>query len=1238
MVAGSSSVRFWAVSSSLFVPGMMLLICGELARASVDDPLLLDAVPSGYTLYAYDDCGILPRQPHVLMQDSYCWTFNTSDTDAELKSRSAVFSYKSVNLQYDDLNPALSYVLVLTYASDHVYKRVQSLWAGDVPLHGPTELPKAQAIRRIVRVPGEVTRSGKLDLQLRIHGEVNATVSIVELWADGPPPRQSLYVSSVSGMIGDLSGQILDLAFDPVVGAEVELRLLHGDRPLAVTKSEIDGWFKFARSTFSDQAAAELEVRATLSGRQASQIVPVEQLSFTPVRYVPVPSLVGGLDVSQQLLDGNWRLDPHWADDLRSRPLDAGEWKEFRVPGQWRQQGHDIAADQEVAVACQFEVPADWAGQRVFLHFDAIHGGTDYWLNGSHLGRSENLYTPVQWDITTLMRPGATNRLDLKMKVDTVSERLSYSSGYAFHCLGGIDRSVRIFAVPAVHVENLKLTAALDARYEHGELTASVVLRNSAQATPDDLQLVLALTGPDGTSQLQAQKQIRIADLPSTGSAFGIALNVPSPLKWNAEQPHLYRAAIELRAGSQVLERVERQVGFRTIEVRGRSLCVNGVPVKLAGACRHETDPLTGRADTMRHAEEDITLLKEANLNYVRTSHYPPTEELVAAADKIGMYLEVEAPFCWVAPQDDLEPLREVLNPTSAMVDYYHTHPSIVIWSLANESHFNRFFELSNELVKQLDPTRPTTFNNPDPRQVCDIVNLHYPPMPYDELAKDDPRPLLLGEYYFPVCHEQTDVQINPGLREFFGMGQSDPQSTWGRQCAESFTKPFLKPCAPPGTWSHIAHSDRVLGGAIWAALDEAFYFPDGTHAGYAWHHGYWGILDVWRRPKPEWWLTKQVFSPVWFPVREVEFAAGQTSVVIPVENRYSFTNLGQVAFQWQVGDARGEVKADVPPLSEGTLEITLPGGVSSGAPLRLDATAANGRLITSAVIQLGPRTPHAVPAPSAGPPRVTRTGAKVQLEGRGYSLMFDTRHGEFAAQDPKHTAPVIRFPRPHLTRYDFGDLAGPHGKPYAVFPDETTRVVDKVEVIAHPECVELRVEEHYQLFEGVMRWLIDRDGVGRVTYDYTYHGEPLDTREAGVRVELQRSCDQFAWRRWSEWGVFPEDSISRTQGVAAALRDPRLGEDPGHVKPSWPWSQDQTALGTADFRSVKFHVYEASLTAPGGAGLRVQANADRHVRCCLAADAVLLHALTRCDLGQVTIQDGDKLSGDCCLEILASH
>jgi len=143
----------------------------------------IDAVPSGYNLYAFDDCGIPDRQPHVDMSDAYNFTFALSDTDEpDLKSRSAVFSYKELRINYNDLDPKRSYVLVMTYATDHVYKRIQSLWADGIELHGPMPLPTAKAIRAIVKVPAEVTQDGKMALVIKIHGEVNATASIIELW------------------------------------------------------------------------------------------------------------------------------------------------------------------------------------------------------------------------------------------------------------------------------------------------------------------------------------------------------------------------------------------------------------------------------------------------------------------------------------------------------------------------------------------------------------------------------------------------------------------------------------------------------------------------------------------------------------------------------------------------------------------------------------------------------------------------------------------------------------------------------------------------------------------------------------------------------------------------------------------------------------------------------------------------------------------------------------------------
>src|ERR1039458_9494895 len=146
----------------------------------------LPAIPEGYSLQEYDDCGVEGRQPHVVMKDCYLWTFATSDTDAGPKERSAVFSYKGVQAVYEHLDPDASYVLALTYASDHVYHRVQSLEANGLVLHGPYALPKAKATRVIVKVPSEATRDGKMILTWKLHGEANVTVSIIELWADAP--------------------------------------------------------------------------------------------------------------------------------------------------------------------------------------------------------------------------------------------------------------------------------------------------------------------------------------------------------------------------------------------------------------------------------------------------------------------------------------------------------------------------------------------------------------------------------------------------------------------------------------------------------------------------------------------------------------------------------------------------------------------------------------------------------------------------------------------------------------------------------------------------------------------------------------------------------------------------------------------------------------------------------------------------------------------------------------------
>jgi hypothetical protein len=182
---------------------------------------------------------------------------------------------------------------------------------------------------------------------------------------------------------------------------------------------------------------------------------------------------------------------------------------------------------------------------------------------------------------------------------------------------------------------------------------------------------------------------------------------------------------------------------------------------------------------------------------------------------------------------------------------------------------------------------------------------------------------------------------------------------------------------------------------------------------------------------------------------------------------------------------------------------------------------------------------------------------------------------------------------------------------------------------------LEVTVRDHYRDFAGTVRWLIDNEGVGKVSYAYTYSGPDLDTREIGLKALLRPAYDEVKWQRWSEWGVFPTDSISRTEGSARAHRDKKWPAQPANVRPSWPWSLDQTELGTADFRAIKFNIYHAALVAPDGSGLRVDANADVHFRACLATNAVEMHLLSQCPLAQVVLKNGAHLAGDysVCLQ-----
>ncbi len=329
-----------------------------------------------------------------------------------------------------------------------------------------------------------------------------------------------------------------------------------------------------------------------------------------------------------------------------------------------------------------------------------------------------------------------------------------------------------------------------------------------------------------------------------------IEMDVANPLKWNAEYPVLYKLRLQLTsdAGTEV---IEKKIGFRELTVVGNQLFLNGSAIKLHGVNRHEVHPLTGRSLNMELWRKDALLYKEANVNYIRTSHYPPAEEFIDLCDSAGFYVELENPLVWIGHNAnlnmkfreawDLRLRKELIKTTRETITFYRNHPGIIIWSLANESAWTDNWRAAHEAADSLDPTRPKTFHdqaygdyNNYGSISMPIANIHYPGPKGPDMAENFERPLLFGEYCHLNTYNRQEIATDPGVRDAWVQGFHS-------------------------MWERMYKSKGCLGGALWSGIDDAFMLPEGKLVGY----GEWGPIDGWRRMKPEYYHVKKTYSPV---------------------------------------------------------------------------------------------------------------------------------------------------------------------------------------------------------------------------------------------------------------------------------------------------------------------------------------------------------------------------------------
>ena len=454
-------------------------------------------------------------------------------------------------------------------------------------------------------------------------------------------------------------------------------------------------------------------------------------------------------------MEGTWKFcfvkdHQNAPKDFYTLKYDDSKWVDFPVPGLFEINGYGDKTYKNMGYAwCTtfennppyigetnnytgsyrrtFDLPADWKGQEVFFHVGSATSNLFLWVNGRYVGYSEDAKVAAEFNITKYLKPG---RNLIAMQVMRWCDG-SYLEDQDFWRFTGIAREVYLYATPKVHIQDI--TIGQDYADGKGLLDVDVKVAGG-----------------------KADVEATLYDADGNKVTEGLKATVENVKPWTAETPYLYMLELQLKQGDKVLEVVRKQVGFRHIEIRGGQLLVNGQPILIKGADRHELDPDGGYVVSVERMIQDIRIMKQLNINAVRTCHYPDDPRWYDLCDEYGIYLTAESNLeshgmgykeKTLAKNEAFAKMH--IERQEGNVITYKNHPSIIVWSLGNEAGYGPNFERAYDWVKAYDNTRPCQFEQARQNGKTDIFCPMY--LGYEDCVKyaqgDNPRPLIQCEY-----------------------------------------------------------------------------------------------------------------------------------------------------------------------------------------------------------------------------------------------------------------------------------------------------------------------------------------------------------------------------------------------------------------------------------------------------------------------------------------------------------
>ena len=633
----------------------------------------------------------------------------------------------------------------------------------------------------------------------------------------------------------------------------------------------------------------------------------------------------------QRSLNGEWNLKVvEGITDDTTVPVADATWGKIPVPGCWEAYGfcqpkYDSPNPLTGYYRTTFSVPQEWKGQRIVLRFDGVLYGYDLWINGKSVGSWRSGYNTALFDITPYL-DRKTDRQELSMRVISQfrGSDFDYNDDWAPN---GIFRNVTLFAVPDIHLKDLTIQTKLT-----GEVSIKVEIANAAKGVAVSHEIL------DAQGKVVGERK------------------VDRPHLWTAETPYLYTLRTRLTHKGKTLQTFEHKFGFRELTIDGNILKLNGQPVKFRGVTSHATDPKTVKVISDELTLKDMKLMKEASVNYIRTSHYPREPRFYELADSLGFYIIDEVPFGYGDKNLYDSTFYEVLQQRAqATIRRDKNHASVLIWSLGNENPLTDICVKLGDYVKEhLDASRPICYPqigsyfrgfNYDLPKLIDIYAPHYPTTSQiaDFYQRSD-RPVIFTEY----CHT-------------LGISLEDHD----RQ------------------WEIIERTPWITGGSVWEWVDQGMPFKnDQSRIGEKGFYGYEekvytsktegfemsgnkgtdGLLYADRTPLPNYYELQHNYAQA--SVTDSILTPTTQVLALNVRNRFDFLDLkDNITFRWAFTQdrdttARGAFSPACPPHKTTTYELRLPTLPDDGKVclLHLEISDAQGRVFNRQAIPVNPK------------------------------------------------------------------------------------------------------------------------------------------------------------------------------------------------------------------------------------------------------------------------------------------